>query len=122
MKAKKCWLVLLANWTQVLVGLVLHWLGAGVWFILLPMQVIVHRLNIRTAASVRALTILCVHHIAAAVLANMVAYNLYYLRIGHDMESLLVGRLGMWGGVVILSVMSAVSIRRRRLQERKSEE
>ena len=118
---KQLMMNLVANWMQVLVGLTLHWLGAGVWFILLPMQVIVHQLNVRTAASVRRLTILCLHHIVAAVLANMVAYNLYYLRIGHDMESLQVGRLGMWGGVVILSVMSAVSIRRRCLQERNGE-
>ena len=102
---------LLAIWAQVLVGLVLHWLGAGVWFFLLPMQLIVHRqIIVRNAASVREMKILGVNHVAAAALANMVAYNLYYLRIGHDFETLLVGRLGMWGAVLIVSVMSVYAV------------
>lgn len=102
---------LLAIWAQVLAGLALHWLGAGVWFFLLPMQLIVHRqIIVRNAASVRELKILCANHVAAAALANMLAYNLYYLHIGHDFESLLVGRLGMWGAVLIVSAMSIISV------------
>ena len=104
------WLMLLANWALVPFAWLTYRGGGPVWGAYLLIQVGTIWLNDKVSGSRWTLAFLCANLIAATGVAHWLSNTLYCSRVSADGLSFAIGELGLYAGVALTAVMSAVCI------------
>lgn len=104
------WLVLLANWALVPFAWLTYAGGGPVWGLYLLIQMGTIVLNDKVAQSRWTLAFLCANLMAATAIAHKLSSSLYCEQVSSDYLSYAIGELGMYAGVLVVLVLSAVAI------------
>ena len=107
------WLALLANWALVPFAWLTYRGGGPVWGAYLLIQVGTIWLNDKASGSRWTLAFLCANLIAATGIAHWLSNTLYCSRVSADGLSFAIGELGLYAGVALTAVMSAVAVAAR---------
>ena len=111
MKILKYILITLTNYIPVLCAFFAYIGGAPVvWMLFIMSQIGLVVLNYKATDKISIVTFLSINLLASTIIANKLATYLYYTNVSSDGETLIVGNVGLWVGVIFVVILSLLSI------------
>ncbi len=100
----------LAHYIPVLCAALFYRIGAGIWFLLIPLQIGLISLDERRCPARKHLIFSCGNLLLSTIAANDLSNWLYYTRVSSDDMSRWLGQAGTFVGVIFVLILSAVAL------------
>ncbi len=103
-------LLTLAHYLPVLCAVLCYRLGAGIWFLLILLQIGLITQDKRRCPARKHLAFVCGNLLLSTIVANDLSNWLYYTRVSSDNMTRWLGQTGPFVGAVFVLILSAVAL------------
>ena len=104
------WIALALNYVPLACALLLFRLGAGLWLIFLLLQGAITEMNCHVTTGCKPLLFLSCNQLISTFAAHCLSTLLYYRFVSSDDLTPVVGQHGLYGGLIIVVLLSAAAL------------